>query len=106
MAEGLSAANGGHNHRQMIVDGYPYEFQHTVTFMWKDREGREHEITEDIEPGEATLGAARTRAIKRGYPGHRGGRWNWFVDDAHRFIVGKRKCPASDCSIHKTGIYA
>ena len=75
------------------------------TFYWKDRDGNAQQIEEVTVPGD-TFTTVRARAIKRGYPGHQGGRWNWFVDDAHRFLVGRRKCPATECSIHKTGIYA
>ena len=99
-------APGSNDTRVTYQDGQRYEIRHTVTIPWKERDGRQQQNEEVVQPGAKTIKAARARAIKRGYPGHRGGRWNWFVDDAHRFLVGKRKCPAGNCNIHRTGIYA
>ncbi len=60
----------------------------TYGFMWRDRNGsrcRVNGITAD------SLEDARESAKARyGYPGHRGGWWNWWCDDVEA-VVGKWK---------------
>jgi hypothetical protein len=74
-----------------------------ITWFWRDRKGRKHEITSRG----ATFADARVAAIKSGYPGHRGGWWNWFVDDSHTFLSRFGGCKQHDgnCNIHRTGIF-
>lgn len=53
-------------------------------FFWKDRDGGENSVNGIVAD---SLEAARVVAKKNyGYPGHRGGWWNYFVDDTRTLI--------------------
>lgn len=74
------------------------QFEATVTFFWKDREGHSRSITESAGHIGCGYSRARSAAIARGYPGHKGGRWNWFIDDSHVFLC---KLFRHSCDCHR-----
>ena len=61
-------APGSNDTRVTYQDGQRYEIRHTVTIPWKERDGRQQQNEEVVQPGAKTIKAARARAIKRGYP--------------------------------------
>lgn len=76
----------------------PTIFRYEITFLWKGRDGRDHSLTVDDTCHEdnrrETFDRMRSRAMQKGYPGHRGGRWNYLVDDFHNWLAkrGWTKC--------------
>ena len=71
----------------MTERGHPIEitsFDILYTFFWQPRSGGRHSIGEIRA---SSFEAARSFAMERGYPGHKGGWWNYFVDDTHALLV-------------------
>lgn len=66
----------------LIVDGDPLIH---VGFYWEDREGRPRSVN-FRGPQETTWEDLRARARESGWPGHAGGRWNYFKDDLQAFL--------------------
>lgn len=61
----------------------------SVSWTWTDRSGQAftawvHDLP-DLRP--ETVQTARNLATQMGYPGHKGGWWNYFVEDV-RGVLG------------------
>jgi hypothetical protein len=64
------------------------ETKNSVSWSWTDRDGIERTIDFGIADfSDDTLGMAREAAASAGYPGHRGGWWNYLVDDIRRGLL-------------------
>jgi hypothetical protein len=61
----------------------------SIGWFWTDRNGDRHVVTFPVTGNdwEAAEAETREKAMAHGYPGHKGGWWNYLVDDFRNWLA-------------------